>query len=398
LNKEIGFGVEPLLSCSLTGIIRATLGVNNALPLVHGPMSCSSGHRPIPLQAGQEPLVATTTLTDIDLVRGTSEKLDESIKQLYEIYKPRVIVVILTCATSLINEYYELMLGNLADELGCLILNVDGSAMAGNEVEGYRFLTEAIEKRLKPKSTIKNIPDNAVCIKGLSPTDYGVVNDLDLLTNILERSNCQVSGTFFLNFEPEKDANLFQHVPIHVGWLWTEGDEWRPAPYGIAGTQHWIEGVNRLTGFNLDDELKKEIENSATRLNELCKISRFEEISVGIEGLSWWTIGLARFLKEELGCSILISTDQAGAEYQQKYGSVADITLIDTGNYELLTYLDDFQPQVVFGSSYVKDGPWHWIPFYQPVWHPSDETSGLMGASGALKIARQLADVGYMYA
>jgi nitrogenase molybdenum-iron protein alpha/beta subunit len=397
---EVGAGVEPLLSCSLTGIIRATLGVRGAVPLIHGPMSCASGHRPIPLQAGQEPLVPPTTLTDIDLVRGTGDKLEESIVKLHDVYRPKLIVVILTCATSLVSEYHDVKLQSLSQEMGCMILAVDGSAMAGDEVEGYRLFTHALESALGGSGPPSRPASDGIYLRGLSPTDYAIDGQIDTLTSLIERGlDCPVQGTFLRDFDLENDMGWLQCPGLPVGWLWAEDGEWVPAPYGLAGTKRWLANSGSMLGHKIDlDRIHSLTRAESDMLADIRHTGRLNEMRVAIEGLSWWAIGLGRFLREELGCTVLISTDPSVLDYERSFGPVADLSLIDVGNYELLTYLDDFQPHVVFGSSYVSSGPWHWVPFYQPVWHPAEDIPDWMGPEGALKLAAMLAEVNGLYA
>ncbi|MBO34084.1 MAG: hypothetical protein CMM74_14105 [Rhodospirillaceae bacterium] len=397
---EITERVEPLLSCSLTGIVRATVGVKGAVPLVHGPMSCASGHRPIPLQAGQEPLVPTTTLTDIDMVRGTGDKLEESTRKLHDVYQPRLIVVILTCATSLISEFHRARLQAISEELGCLILCVDGSAMAGDEVEGYRLFVQALETALADRSQAGDVPTGTICLRGLSPTDYGMSHERGTLADLLQQGlDCRVEGTLLWEFDLDCDAHWLRSPSVPVGWLWTEAAAgWTPAPYGVAGTRRWLVGCGRALRREFDPQTISDLSGDAAELAAMRRSGELSQVRVAVEGLSWWAVGLGRFLKEELGCAVLLSTDQPALEYQRQHGPIADMTLIDVGNFELLTYLDEFQPQVVFGSSYMRSGPWHWVPFYQPVWHPIDETLGFMGPQGALRIARLLGEIREMYA
>ncbi len=396
---EVTSRVEPMLSCSLTGVLRAVSGIRGAVPLVHGPMSCASGHRAIPLQAGQEPLVPPTALTEIDMVRGTHRQLEESVRKLHKVYDPTMIVVILTCATSLISEDHERRMRDLALELDCPIVVVDGSAMAGDEVEGYRRFTQALETCCLPADGDGARAADCIYLRGLAPTDWAVDTDLVVLTGLLKQGlDLQTEGAFLVDFDVRTSARLLQCTPVPVGWLWAEAGDLIPAPYGIAGTERWLAAVARLLGRADSAVELPGLPPLKAQLAEIRETARLRHVRVAIEGLSWWSVGLARFLGQELGCTILLSTDERGIEYQHTAGRVAAITLLDIGNLELLMYVDDFQPHVVFGSSYLKNGPWHWVPFYQPVWHPTEDTASWMGPHGALRMATMLAELGDLYA
>jgi nitrogenase molybdenum-iron protein alpha/beta subunit len=362
-------------------------------------MSCASGHRAIPLQADQEPLVPPTALTEIDMVRGTRRQLEESVRNLHKVYDPTMIVVILTCATSLISEDHEPSMRDLSLELGCPILIVDGSAMAGDEVEGYGRFTQALETCCLPGDGSGALAVDCIYLRGLAPTDWAINTDLVVLSELLDQGlGLQTEGAFLVDFDLHTGARLLHCAPVRVGWLWAEAGDRSPAPYGIAGTQRWLADVARMLGREDSAVELPGRPSLKAQLAEIRETARLQHVRVAIEGLSWWSVGLARFLREELGCTILLSTDERGIEYQHTSSRVAEITLLDIGNLELLMYVDDFQPHVVFGSSYLKNGPWHWVPFYQPVWHPTEDTPSWMGLRGALRIATMLAELGDLYA
>src|SRR6056297_179956 len=93
--------IEPLKGCAMVGIIEGMMGLEDARPLVHGPMSCSSGHRMVFLFADKEPILPTTALTEEELVLGSQEKLEVALNKAYELYEPTYLGVIITCAISL---------------------------------------------------------------------------------------------------------------------------------------------------------------------------------------------------------------------------------------------------------------------------------------------------------
>ena len=144
------FRTEPMLGCQMAGILKGVAGIDRVVPIVHGPMGCASGHRIIPLFAGREPLVTTTALTEMDTIMGAEDRLRKAILQAGKIYHPDLIVVILSCATSLTGEVHHTMTESLQQQVGCPILVLDGSGIVGNEIDGYRAFYEAF-RRLEAK-------------------------------------------------------------------------------------------------------------------------------------------------------------------------------------------------------------------------------------------------------
>ncbi len=395
--REVTARVEPLLSCSLCGAIRATAGVKGAVPMVHGPMSCASGHRGIPLQGNAEPLVPPTALTDIDIVRGTSKYLQDAVRKLYQVRSPPLTVVILTCATSLISEDYQRIVRDLTQELHSPVILVDGSAIAGDEIDGYRRFVRALTQTVVPPASAEDAPAGGLTLRGLAGTDFGISAELPILTEMVRDSlGLEVRGSLFLQFDLQKDMPLLSLPGIPVGWLWTEAEVWQPAPYGAEGTRRWLSGIAEAMGSQPELNARSGWVEAQEALSSWR--TKLQGMRVAIEALSWWAVGLGLFLQKELGCQVLLSTDRYGLEYQHRYGEFADTTLVDVGNFELLTYLDDFQPSFVFGSSFVKSGPWQWIPFHQPIWHETTESPGWMGPAGAVRLATILAQGEALYA
>jgi hypothetical protein len=158
----------------------------------------------------------------------------------------------------------------------------------------------------------------------------------------------------------------------------------------MAGTWAWVQEAAVRLGAEVQVDFRAalaqaESEVSATRASLAGRQPR-----VGIEAESWWGVGLARCLVEEMGCQVFLSSDEGASVYQDKYGAIAT-TVVDVGNQELVEHLREFGAQVVFGSSYVKTDDWIWYPFWQPIWHVVEEQASLMGLRGLPRIFEALA-------
>ena len=96
--------LEPLTGCGILGALKCVAGMPGVLPMIHGPVSCSSGHRLAMLYAGVEPLLPTTCVEQTQVVMGANERLADALKKAWEIYHPELLFVILTCATAMTGE------------------------------------------------------------------------------------------------------------------------------------------------------------------------------------------------------------------------------------------------------------------------------------------------------
>ncbi len=88
----------------------------------------------MPLFANKSPLLPSTAITEIDAVMGTEDRLRQSILRAIEIYIPKLLVAILSCATSLTGEVYDAVVKSLEKEAGIPVLLLVGSGITASAV------------------------------------------------------------------------------------------------------------------------------------------------------------------------------------------------------------------------------------------------------------------------
>lgn len=370
--------VEPLLGCQMAGILKAAAGIEGVVPIVHGPMGCASGHRIIPLFAGREPLVATTALNEMNIIMGAEDRLRKAILQAGEIYQPDLIVVILSCATSLTGEVHSTITDPLSKQTNCPILVLDGSGIVGDEIDGYREFYEAF-CRLETDRAGAASPASGLELIGLSSADFCAEEDIAALQATMHLATGQhFDRVLFHNIAMSMPEHNYQ--TINAGRLWWEEKTPSPAPFGAQGTLAWAEHISCEINQPLKPEFCRQIEALQKEIDQCC--GTLKDLRIGIEAESWWGIGLARFLEQELGFAVCLSSDLGALKYQQQYGSVVT-TFEDTGNVELVRLFQSFKTDLVFGSSYSRNDDWFWVPFWQPVWHVVNDQKSFIGIQGA---------------
>ena len=92
--------------CCSTIQALASLGkIEGVIPLLHGPQPCSYQNQVGSMSCRPAQLVTAGTLVNkSDVIFGGEEGLKQQVKNLYEKYHPRVIVIINTCIPQLIGE------------------------------------------------------------------------------------------------------------------------------------------------------------------------------------------------------------------------------------------------------------------------------------------------------
>lgn len=385
--------LEPQGGCGISGIVAGAQGLENAVLCIHGPVSCSSGYRMIPLFADKEPVVPTTALTEKDLVLGSVERLENALIQLHSLYSPQLIIVVLTCALSLTGEPLEYKVRELTRSLPCPILLCDGSGLEGDAEEGFAILYEALKETFQWKH---NAGGELLALDGLSETDWSGKEDGAVLKELLsEHLNQRTGPGLFLQFNIERDAPMYAgSISLPLGHLWQHATPSPvPAPYGIQGTFRWLEHVAEYLGKPLPEKAEVVYKGMEEKFRNTKRYHSLQNTGVLVAGSSWWAVGLSIFLKEELGMNILLSTDTKGTQYFQDRLGEKDIVLEDCDGYELLYLARDFKPRFVFASSYLRDPQWTWIPFQQPVWQPLESIS-YMGYKGAFDLLDFLLEEG----
>lgn len=376
--------VEPLFGCGIAGALKACVGIHDALPIVHGPVGCAAGHRIVPLLADKEPLVATTGLTEIDVIMGSEARLREAIERGIQTYHPALVVVILTCATNLTGEIQAALGESIENQFGIPCFVIDGSGVAGDDPAAYRAFADAFclweDRRLSADAPFAGFE-----LAGLSAADFEAKNYSAALREILRDGlGVEVSRTLFENLDM-KTAGKARYSRIHAGLLWMDADQPAPAPVGAKGIRQWLAAQARVTGKTINPEYEQRLGELEMKIENVRQSGIGERLRVGIECTSWLGLGMARFFGQELGCSVLLSTDANSCRSDELSEGIDEI-YVDMGNLELVDRLIDFGANLVFGSSYTRRNDWEWVPVYQPVWHLIDEQGSWLGIEGTERL------------
>ena len=385
--------IEPLKGCSMVGIIEGLMGIEDARPLVHGPMSCSSGHRMVYLFADKEPILPTTALTEEELVLGSQEKLKAALKKAYELYEPKYISIIITCAISLSGEEYNNIIKEFEREHDCKVSVLDGSGLYGEEVDGFNQLYKDFWERF----SISNNHSQLISLDGMALSDVNAEGNYNVIKNLLKKYfEVEIGPSIFLDLNIKEDLDIYKKAEkIKVGHLWNnyEIEDNRPAPYGIEGTYQWLKWFRNRFDKKASENLEDDYENYKDKFNKLLDERNLKDLKIVIEGDSWTALGLANFLKYEIGCNVMLSTDNYGFKYNQENIQLKDI-YDDMGGYELFAKAKEFKPDIVFGSSYIRcKKQWDIIPFTQPIYHLYDNDIDLMGYEGAFNLIDILTEI-----
>lgn len=156
--------VNPLVTCQPFGAMFATLGINRALPIVHGSQGCSTFVRYSLNRHFREPAeIAVTSLHEDAAVFGGRSNLINGVKNLVKRFKPDLVGIVTTCSSEIIGDDVEGFMGvaesELREELGenfeTRIIYISTPSFVENHFRGYGNAIRAFVDGLADEKRIK---------------------------------------------------------------------------------------------------------------------------------------------------------------------------------------------------------------------------------------------------
>lgn len=157
--------VNPLVTCQPFGAMFATLGINRALPIVHGSQGCSTFVRYSLNRHFREPAeIAVTSLHEDAAVFGGRSNLINGVKNLVKRFKPDLVGIVTTCSSEIIGDDVEGFMGvaesELREELGenfeTRIIHISTPSFVENHFRGYGNAIRAFVDGLAAEKTDQN--------------------------------------------------------------------------------------------------------------------------------------------------------------------------------------------------------------------------------------------------
>lgn len=222
-NKKKFAVINPCRMCQPMGAVQALLGIEGAMPLIHGSQGCSTYMRFQLCRHFREPInVSSTSMSESTVVYGGEKNLQKALETMNLQYHPTLIGVTSSCLTEtigddvdgIINKFRETHFKLHKEELPPII-TVSTPSYTGSHVEGYdKTIKSLIESlALPPVSDDKNdviniIPGN------LAPADVEEVKEIlslmelesIILTDTSESLHAPLNGS--IEFLPSGGTTL----------------------------------------------------------------------------------------------------------------------------------------------------------------------------------------------
>ena len=142
----------------IAGALMLTDAIEDALPLIHGPVGCAFQRKVNPFKP-HSPFYTTpcTNMNDTDVVYGGEEKLEQGIKETYQRYHPNLIMVMTTCPSDLIGDDVEAVTKEVSSEVGCDVVYSTGDFVGRSKPVGYQDAFYAITDQILCRSSTKQL-------------------------------------------------------------------------------------------------------------------------------------------------------------------------------------------------------------------------------------------------
>lgn len=284
--------INPAKICQPIGAMYATLGINQAVPLVQGSQGCSTYVRYQFNRHFREPVnIAVTSFHEDAAVFGGRKNLIEGLYNLVLRYRPRVIGVVTTCSSETIGDDIETFVKEARKEIGrglgedilaqVSIVPIHTPSYAGSHVKGYDTASKAYLEYLaapgQPNGRLNIIPGiinpgdieeikHLVREMGVDPLVIFDISDTLNAPMRLPKPLYPEGGT---TAEELKDCANSQGTVALCRHAGGSGAQYLlrkfnlpavlgPLPVGVANTDTFLENVQKITGAVIPPSVERE--------------------------------------------------------------------------------------------------------------------------------------------
>lgn len=360
------------MNCSSGNALCQLAMIQDAAVVNHAPIGCSGDffnynfvyrvgqmERHLPSTNGR---YFNTNIEENDTIFGASEKLENTIRAVYDRVHPKAIFITTSCASGIIGDDVEGVANTLSEELNtpvvaCFCEGFKSKIWTTGFDSAYHSIVRKIVKPPKKKSNKVNIInfwgshifDELLLPLGYEPqyiVPFSTVGDLEYISEAAATIQiCSTLGTYL-------GAALEQVYDVP--------EIKSPPAYGIAGTDNWLRELGRV--LDREQEIEKVIASGHERV-----IPKLNEYRSKLKGkTAYLTAGAAHghsliALLRELGLDVQgaaifhhdplydhgEATSDALAHTVKTYGDVHNYNVCNKQAYELMNILSKVKPDIM---------------------------------------------------
>jgi nitrogenase molybdenum-cofactor synthesis protein NifE len=181
-------------ACAFCGSRVVLYPIADALHIVHGPIGCAAYNWDIRGALSSGPQLHrnsfSTDLAEKEVVFGGEKKLEASLLELIEYYKPKAAFVYSTCIVGLIGDDVEAICKSVSRKTGIDVLPVDSPGFKGTKKSGYQAACEAAFRLVGTGST-EGISKYSINLLG----EFNIAGEAWMIREYFEKIGIEVVST-----------------------------------------------------------------------------------------------------------------------------------------------------------------------------------------------------------
>ena len=356
--------MEPYRTCKLFGAVRVVLGITDAIALLHSPVGCAYNLRYLlTVRGAKVNRIVTTEMSEKEVIFGGEAKLRRAIREVDKRYSPNLIVVLTSCASSIIGEDVELVVRDIRDEISAEIITIQSGGFEGDQIEGYkealRKIVELVRENEKTDKTVnllaiyrygKDVEEISRLLSTMGIKLNAILTAKTNLSTIREASKaslnvimCEASGF---------DAARYLKERFGIDYI-------DPLlPVGISNTREFFESIADEFDLDISSDINKEERIAKGKIEKFKEKLNGKRVCI-ISGASR-SAPLVRFSHELGMIPVLVSIDRVGEttlkdlERVTNECGISPKVLIEPEFRDVLSAIEDEKPDIILGGLYER--------------------------------------------
>ncbi|MFV0466254.1 MAG: nitrogenase component 1 [Lachnospiraceae bacterium] len=157
IKEKRNITINPCKTCEPVGAMFAALGVESCMPHSHGSQGCCSYHRTVLSRHFKEPAMATSSsFTEGASVFGGRSNLTTSVKNIFDLYDPKIIAVHTTCLSETIGDDVGSYIMDLEIPEDKTVLWASTPSYEGSQIQGFSNMLIGFMNYMTPETKERN--------------------------------------------------------------------------------------------------------------------------------------------------------------------------------------------------------------------------------------------------
>ncbi len=276
ITEAFPFHNAACIDGKILGALWAIYQIRNVLPIIHGPIGCSWQRKFALMGSEIHYWTPCTAWSETEVVYGGEEKLYKAIVEAYEKFKPKMIVVLTTCASDMVGDDVEYVVDRARKVVKCPIVYSTGDKVGKTRQVGSQdVLYSIVEQYVVPNCENVEIEDGTVNLMTIGGEySRSIVTELE---GVLKAAGLRVNKIYFEDREVEELLELAKVrvnvVPYYQVWARYLSD--------VKGVRDFV--LINFEEYDLEKAYPLGYEAAINKIFEICKLANVEPDEKSLE-------------------------------------------------------------------------------------------------------------------